>query len=74
MTAYFADEMVGWTYGDILLRPEGRRSMLNTFLEVAGRYRRRRLESRFVGACLDLASECGCQQAWALTELDNDPA
>lgn len=65
---------VGWVYGYVLNRPEGRRAMFIYELEVAERVRRQGHGSRLIEACLAEARRLDCFKVWVLTETENSAA
>lgn len=74
MIADTGNNIIGWTYGYILSRPEGQHSMLIYELEVETDHRRRGVASQLISSCIDLATESGCRKAWVMTDRDNTPA
>ena len=68
------EKIVGWAYGYLLTRPEGRRAFLLYEIEVVTDARRRGHGSALIAACLDEADRPDCQKAWVLADTVADAA
>lgn len=66
--------VVGWCWGQVLSRPDGRRDLLVYELEVEPAERRRGHGRALVEAALECAAELGLGKVWLLTGEGNEAA
>jgi aminoglycoside 3-N-acetyltransferase I len=74
VVAYDDGEQVGFVYVHDLPRRDGRRQFLLYDVEVVESYRRRGIASRLMQRVAEAARERGVDEAFVLTEPDNDAA
>ena len=66
--------VVGWCWGQVLSRPDGRRDLLVYELEVEPAERRRGHGRALVEAALEFAADLGLGKVWLLTGEGNEAA
>jgi ribosomal protein S18 acetylase RimI-like enzyme len=75
LAAFRDDEPVGFVFGYVLPRRHGAPSILFVYeLDVAEAHRRRGIAARLMSELAEIARARGIEDAFVLTEPDNDPA
>lgn len=65
---------VGWAYGYLLARPDGRRAMMIYEVEVVPEHRRRGHATGLVAALLQHGAMNDAFEVWVLADTDNEAA
>ena len=68
------EEPIGWVWGHLLVRTDGRIMLLIYELDVASRHRRSGLGTELLSAMLDAGEEAGASSAWLMTDSGNQAA
>jgi len=74
VVAFDSDEVVGMASGVHYVHPDKPPELWINEVGVAPLHRGRGIAGRLLDALLDVGRQCGCREAWVLTDRDNTPA